>query len=895
MRELAMRILDWLRRDRLSAELSDELRFHQEHLEHHARASGLGTTEAYFAARRRLGNVTLARENAREHWSLPWLDRFQQDVRYAVRGLRRSPGFTATVVATLGLGIGANAAMFGAVDRLMFRPPPYLHDPAMVHRVYLQTTVRGRVSANAVMPYTRYLDLRKATSSFSQYAAISQNTWAVGSGDAVREQSVASVSASFFDFFDARPALGRFFDATEDVVPRGAAVAVLDYGYWSRELGARNVIGQSIQLGAISYEIIGVAPKGFVGVSADRPPAAYVPITTVAANESPSNLNVYYTNYRWDFTSVIVRRRPGVTVDAASVDLTQAFVKSRDAARIQMPSVAPATVAQPMAIAGPIKTAAGPGASLESKTLLWVTGVAVIVLLIACANVTNLMFARILSRRREIAMRLALGVSRRRLATQILTESLLLAMAGCVAGVLVAQWAGGALRVLVLPKGVDGSVATDWRTLGVAAGCALVAGTLIAIGPALLAGRGNLAEALRAGARGGTYQRSHMRSALLVLQGALSVVLLVGAGLFVRSLGNVRDVRLGYDAERVLIAFLNMRGAQMDSGARVQFQRTFMESALTIPGVEDVAMIDSRPFSTSTVPLFVDGIDSVQTLGRFDIQRTTPGYFDVMSTRIIKGRAFTAADRAGTPRVTVVSDAMARALWPGKEATGQCIRLGADTAPCTTVVGVAEDAAYESFTDDRRFLQYVPQDQWGPAGSNKMLLRVKGPYADAAIERVRRGLQRAMPSNGYVAVQPFEELVDAERRSWALGATLFVAFGALALIVAAVGLYGVIAYNVAQRMQELSIRIALGAQRQDIVRLVVGQGVSFAVAGVTIGLVAALLAARWIQPLLFHQSAMDPLTYGAVGAIIVLVALTASATPAWRATRADPNAALRSD
>jgi predicted permease len=387
-----------------------------------------------------------------------------------------------------------------------------------------------------------------------------------------------------------------------------------------------------------------------------------------------------------------------------------------------------------------------------------------------------------------------------------------------------------------------------------------------------------------------------MRSALLVLQGALSVVLLVGAGLFVRSLGNVRDVRHGYEAERVLIAFLNMRGAQMDSGARVEFQRTFMESALRIPGVEDVAMIDSRPFATSTVPFFVDGIDSVQTLGRFDIQRTTPGYFHVMSTRILKGRAFTAADRAGTPPVSVVSDAMARALWPGKEAIGQCIRLGADTAPCTRVVGVAEDATYDGFTDDRRFLQYVPQDQWGPAGSNKMLLRVKGPYAEASsIEAVRRGLQRAMPGNGYVAVQPFEELVDAERRSWALGATLFVAFGALALVVAAVGLYGVIAYSVAQRMQELSIRIALGAQRRDIVRLVVGQGLSFAVAGVGIGLGAALLAARWIQPLLFQESAMDPLTYGAVGTIIVLVALMASGLPSWRATRADPNAALRSD
>jgi predicted permease len=386
-----------------------------------------------------------------------------------------------------------------------------------------------------------------------------------------------------------------------------------------------------------------------------------------------------------------------------------------------------------------------------------------------------------------------------------------------------------------------------------------------------------------------------MRSALLILQGALSVVLLVGAGLFVRSLGNVRAVRLGYDADQVLIAFLNSRVRQGDSAAQVQFQRTFLESARAIPGVEDAAMIDSRPFATSTVPLHVEGIDSVQKFGRFNIQETTPGYFRVMGTRILKGRAFDATDRAGTPLVSVVSDAMARVLWPGKDAIGQCIRLGADTAPCTTVIGVAEDAAYEGYTDDRRFTQYVPQAQVAPAGSNKMLLRMNGVRAGASIDAVRRGLQRAMPDNGYVTVQPFEELVDAQRRSWTLGATMFVGFGVLALLVAAVGLYGVIAYNVVQRMQELSIRVALGAQRRDIVRLVVGQGVAFAIAGVTAGLVAALLAARWIQPLLFQQSAVDPLTYGTVGTIMVVVALVASATPAWRASCADPNAALRTD
>jgi len=389
-----------------------------------------------------------------------------------------------------------------------------------------------------------------------------------------------------------------------------------------------------------------------------------------------------------------------------------------------------------------------------------------------------------------------------------------------------------------------------------------------------------------------------MRSILLISQGALSVILLVGAGLFVRSLDRVRTIHLGYDAERVLIAFPNTRGVRLDSAARVQLYTGLLEAARSTPGVDAAARIDSRPFATNMAPLYVDGIDSVQKLGRFDLQVATPDYFRVMNTRIIQGRGFNAADRAGTPRVAVVSEAMARTLWPGKNAIGQCIRISADTMPCTTVIGVAADAAYENLTDDRRFVQYVPLEQFGPHWGNKLLLRVgarPGTGGEPSIDDVRRALQRAMPAPGYVTVQPFEDLVDAQRRSWALGATMFVAFGGLALLVAAVGLYGVIAYGVAQRMHELAVRVALGAQRNDVVRLVVGQGIAFAVAGVSIGLLLAFLAARWIQPLLFQQSATDPLTYSAVAGIVLLVALMASAIPAARATRADPNAALRAD
>jgi putative ABC transport system permease protein len=894
MREWLTRLRDWLRRDRLDQELGEELRFHRARLEHDAREAGADPAEAGYAAHRRLGNVTHIHEAARERWSWPRLDNLLQDLRYALRGLRHSPGFTATVVLTLGLGIGANAAMFGVIDRLMFRPFPYLRDPARVHRVYLQTTIRGRVFTNFTIPYTRYRDLKRTTSSFSQYAGFAERTLAVGSGDAGREQRVAAVSASFFDFFDARPVLGRFFSEAEDSIPRGAAVVVLGYGFWKAEFGASNVIGRTLPIGTIDYTIIGVAPKDFAGVAENPVPAVFIPITTVAANEGRWDNNTYFTRYNWDFTSVMVRRKDGITEAAADADLSNAYMRSRDAQRLINPAVAPTTVARPRGIAGPLKPAAGPDAGLEAKTLLWVTGVAVIVLLIACANVTNLMLARILRRRREIAMRLALGVSRRRLVIQLLTESLLLAPLGCVAGLGIAQWGGAGLRLLVIP-GEAADFATDWRTLAVACGFALAAGLITSVGPALLAIRGDLAATLRAGAREGTYQRSRLRSALLIVQGALSVILLVGAGLFVRSLDRARAMHLGYDAEPVLMVHPELRGFAMDSSAEVQYYDRLLQTAQAIPGVESAARVNTRPFSTNMELLYVDGIDSVQKLGRFVIQLATPEYFQVMGTRILRGRPFTAADGDRAPRVTVVSESMAGALWPGKAAIGRCIRISADSMPCTTVIGIAEDAAYNNLTDEKRFTHYLPLAQFRPGSGNILLLRMAAKDPSASADRVRRELQRVMPGQGYVTVRPLQEFVDAQRRSWALGATMFVAFGVLALLVAAVGIYGVISYNVAQRMHELGVRIALGAQGRDVVRLVVGQGLRFAVAGVVLGLALALLAAKWIQPLLFQQSARDPATYAVVAGLLLAIALLASAVPARRATRADPNSALRSD
>ena len=824
------------------------------------------------------------------------IDHLLQDLRYTVRSLRRSRAFTATVIVTLGLGIGANTAMFDAIDRLMFRPFPQLRDPGRVHRVYLQFKGGGDLITENQFPYTRFADLRRWTTSFDRAAAFVDWQLAVGPSENGRELPVEGISASLFDFFDVRPALGRFFDAAEDAVPRGANVSVLGHGYWQSEFGGRNVIGQTLQVGPLLTTIIGVAPKNFVGVAEGQAPAVFLPVTAMAFALNQGDASKFATSYHWDWIGMFVRRKPGVAASVASADLTQAFVQSRNAQRLQDRWVAADSVARPRAIAGSLRAAGGPGAGLESTTLLWVSGVAVIVLVIACANVTNLMVARVLRRRREIAVRLALGVSRRRLVRQFLVEHVVLALLGCLAGIVVAQIVTVALQSLVARAGTSFDVATDWHALALAAVFALGAGLVTSVGPTLFALRGDLAATLRAGMRDGAYRRSRMRSALLILQSALSVVLLTGAGLFVRSLSNVRSQHLGWDPAPVLIVTPNYRGLRLDTAASTALRNRLLVAAQQIPGVEHAARINGLPFGTSTYPLVVPGTDSAQRAARFNYQATSADFFKTVDTRILRGRGYTAQDRGNASRVAVVSQSMARRLWPNKDPIGQCFHLMNDTTPCMTVIGVAEDAVQRSIRDDERLLYYMPDEQPSMVmPGRRILLRMASDDPNAQVERVRRALQSVLPAPAYLTVSTLADLVDAQRRSWQLGATMFVAFGSLALIVAAIGLYGVITYDVAQRMHELAVRIALGARTGHIVTLVATQAFSFAGVGVTIGIVTVLVLARWVQPLLFGESARDPVVVAAVGATLGIVALIASAAPAARASRADPSGTLRSD
>ena len=823
------------------------------------------------------------------------IDTLLQDLRYALRALAKSPGFTLGVVLTLALGIGANVAMFSVVDRMLFRPPPLLHDPSSTHRVYLTTTYGGKEGTSSGIQYARYVDLTNWTTSFSRTAAFTEQDLAVGAGAEAREMRVGIVSASFFGLFDAPPALGRYFTAAEDSPPNGTAVAVLAYAFWQTRYGGRSeALGSTLQIGPTVYTIIGVAPKGFVGLWQVQRPVAFVPITAYGSAMAAGMDRTWWRNYGWTWASMLVQRKPTVSVAAATADLTSAYLKSYAAEEATSPGTTPAALTRPRGIVASVLSERGPNRSSFAKVATWIAGVAVIVLLIACANVANLLLARVLRRKREMAVRLALGISRVRLLSQLFTECVLLALVGGAGGLLVAEWGGAVLRGQFLTRPAQVSVLGDARTLWFGGVAALVAALLTGLAPAILSQRADIAGDLKAGAREGTFQRSRVRVALLLVQAALSVVLLVGAGLFVRSLRQVREVPLGYDPDPVLLVDLNMRGVRLDSAPQVALRRALLDTARAIPGVVHASPRVSVPFWGSySVSLYVAGIDSVRRLGRFELNAVGGDYFATMGTRVLRGRGISDQDIQGAPRVMVVSEAMAKALWSGREEIGQCVRVRFETAPCTYVVGVAENIKAERLGDDPTFYYYLSWAQWDPANGG-LFLRMAGPAARSA-EMVRRRLQPVMPGASYVTVTPFADILGDETRSWQLGATMFLVFGGLALALAAIGLYSVMAYNVSQRTQELGVRAALGAQQRDLVKLVVNEGLTLGAAGIAIGVVIALAGSNWLGPLLFQESPRDPLVFGFVTVMLLGVTALASFVPSRRAARVDPIVALRSE
>jgi len=539
----------------------------------------------------------------------------------------------------------------------------------------------------------------------------------------------------------------------------------------------------------------------------------------------------------------------------------------------------------------------GPLASEESRVARWLAGVAGLVLLIACTNVAGLLLARALRRRREIAVRLALGISRRRLLGQVLVESLVLALLGGVAAILVTHWSGTAMRTLLLPDVAWGGSAVDGRVLLFIAAAALLAGAAAGLVPAVQASSPDLLDALKAGAREGHGRTVRLRGALTVAQVALSVVLLVGAGLFLFSLARINRLDLGVELERVLVVEPAIEGTSGSTG--LDAQRDIMLRAVerlrAVPAVAEVTAARASPFrSTVGEELRIQGLDSVPglpTTGQPTIVEATPGYAETVGLALVRGRLLREEDMGGPP-VAVVDEVMARVVWPGQDPVGRCIHVGEGDPPCSIVVGVVEGAKQQQLLEEERMQYYVPlrpeSEPW------EILVRVHGDPA-AAMEPVRRATMEVDARVRYATVRPMLDHVDEQTRAWRLGAAMFTAFGVLALVVAAFGLYTILAFGVAERTRELGVRSALGATRDRLVRMVMADALRLTVVGLAVGLLAAWLAAPAVAPLLYETSPREPLIYAGVGVTLLLVAVGAGALPSWRATRVSPLDALRSE
>ena len=804
-------------------------------------------------------------------------DAWLQDIRYAVRSFARSPALMIAAVICLALGIGANAAIFGVVDTLLFRSPPHVVDPDRVVRLYIRVTRPPfGTFTSSTSGYPLYTEIRDAAHGFDALAAFTFSQHAsLGRGPDARRVDVVLASASFFTLLGVRPAVGRFYGADEDR-PGGPAVAVLGYEFWRSAFGGDStVIGRQLALGRGTYTVIGVAPERFTGVNLQNVDV-WVPIA-VATPElmGPGSMN------RGSYFLQIIGRLGAGGVASAQRQATLALrgdevYSGRDSNAVVM--------------LGPIQAARGPQMSQNAKVSIWLAAVAVIVLVVACANVANLLLARSLQRRREVAIQVALGAGWARLARQVLTESLLLAVAGGIAALLVTLWTGPLVRTFLLPDIPSLAGPLDVRIIAFTAAVALLTGVAAGVAPALQLRR-DLTPALKAGAGEGRYQHSRLRSALLIGQVALTMVLIVGAGLFARSLRNVEGQDFGFDPTHTILVTMDLRAAGYTP---VQINAVYLQllSRLeALPAIEAAAATVAHPLGWSMGwSVKVPGRDSIPQLktGGPYSQQVTPRYFAAIGTPV-RGRGFTASDRPW--EVAVVNETMARLLWPGENAIGKCFYAG-DAPVCTQVIGVVADARRFNAVEDATMQFYVPLARDSTQFITALLVRPHG-RAEDWIGAVRAAIQQTAPNLPYAQVTPLADLLAPSIRPWRLGSTMFGGFALLALVLSAVGLYGVFAYTVTQRTHEMGVRVALGAQRWDVQRLMVSQAVRIAAMGAAVGAAAALLGGRVLSSLLFGISPRDPLVLFVAVIVPIVVAAVASYVPARRASRVDPVVALR--
>ena len=806
------------------------------------------------------------------------------DLRYAVRTLGKNPGFAAIAVLTLGLGIGANTAIFSLVNTALLRPLPVERPDRLVTLNY--------ASERRMLPsfsYPNYKDFRDRNNSFSgllgyRFAQLSL------SHDGVNERLWGYlVTGNYFETLGVKAALGRVISADDDRSPGGHPVAVVSYKCWRQRFGGDPaVIGKNVIVNGRGYTIIGVAQPGFSGTEVIVTPEMWFPMAMQAQIEIRSQ---WLDDRGWKTVSLMGRLKPGVGVRQAQTELNSIALQLES----EYPDVnggMRVTLVSPGLVGGEMR-----GAIVGFAGLLMV--VVGMTLLLACVNLANLLLARATERRREIAVRLALGANRFRVMRQLLTESLLLAAAGGVLGFLLAVWLAKLTAAIKLP--IDVPLATelhvDIRVFIFACLVSLGAGLLFGLLPAWQATKTDLGQALKNDASFGSPHRSRLKSGLIVLQVALSLALLVGGGLMLRALRKAQNINLGYDPRRAIEMSFDLRLQGYDSGKGREFQKSLLERVRALPGVESAGAANIIPVDLhiSSEPIFIEGQEPLRLADapRALTSNITPGYFSAMNTRLLRGRDFADHDDDKAARVAIINENFARRFWPGADPIGKQFSLGGPESPKMQVVGVAQDGKYTGLNENRWPFVYRPQWQYR-VGATTVVVRAESD-SQKMIALVRSELHRLDPNLPIASARTLVERLSLPLLPARIVASALGGFGLLALLLAAIGIYGVMSYAVSKRTREIGVRMALGAQRGHVLMLVMGQGTALTLIGVAIGLLAAFGLTRLMKSVLFGVSATDPLTYAGVAALLTCVALLACYIPARRATKVDPMIALRSE
>lgn len=822
------------------------------------------------------------------------IPQFVRDLKLGARQLTRQPAFAAAAVLSLALGIGLNTTLFSVVNAVLLRGGP-VAEPDRLVEIY---SGPSREFPQLTVSYPDLIDIRDGAPSLAGVAGNSYVRGILSSSGRPSLVTGEAVTPNYFDLLGIRPALGRAFREEEGTVVGTAPVAVLSHGLWQQQFGARpGVVGETIEISGQVYDVIGVAPPDFTGTLPGIPTQFWVPVTmsdrlafsgvqfNTGNEEAPSRLDRRST--RWLF--VKGRLAEGRTVEQARAEVETIFERLRTeypgSNEEVVVSVVPASSIRfhPM-LDGYVRAA--------SAALLAAVG---LVLLIACGNVANLLLARSAARRREFAVRAAIGASRGRIISQLLTEGLVLAAAGGTLGVLIAWWAGRALSGIdidLLPVRVSFDFALDPAVLGFAVGVSALTAVLFGLAPAWTSSRPDLVPALKETAEGSSRRRVSMRDVLVVGQLAVSLVLLVAGTLLVRGLVTARNIDVGFDPRPVSALSFNLQMNGYDEARATALRDRAVETLRALPGVTAVSTATRLPLApdVNMDSIHVPGHHAVGEETMVDVVRVGADYFNVVGVPIVEGRAFTEADIAGARRVAIINETLARQFWADGSAVGRHVDSD-DGQDGIEIVGVARDHKVRSVGEDQRGYLHLPAS---PSRTVDLVVRTSTP-ADAALPTLRQAVWSLEPDIVFTEDVPATQVAAATMAPTRLAAMALGAFGALALLLASVGLYSVIAYAVSRRTREVGIRMALGAQRGQVMRLVLRDGGRLALAGIGIGVVASLGVGRLLESLLYGVSGMDPLAYAAAAGLLLLVALVANLAPALGASRVDPVKALRTE